>query len=90
MGDGRSTCEPRASPTSLSGAARVAVHDLCALTIGGIALLAFGLLAGDFRPWLGWVTLGADAIFLAGYLYVRDIPPFVFYLLFTAVGLAVL
>jgi len=60
------------------------------LTIGGIALLAFGLLAGDFRSWLGWATLAADAVFLAGYLYLSDIPPFVFYLLFTVVGLAVL
>jgi hypothetical protein len=60
------------------------------LTIGGIVLLALGLLAGDFRPWLGWVTLGADVFFLAGYMRFRDIPPFVFYLLFALVGLAVL
>ena len=60
------------------------------LTIGGIALLALGLLIGDFPTWLGWVTLGTDAVFLAGYLRFKDIPPFVFYLLFVLVGLAVL
>jgi hypothetical protein len=60
------------------------------LTIGGIALLAVGLLIGDFRTWLGWLTLGTDIVFLAAYLRFKDIPPFVFYLLLTLVGLAVL
>ncbi len=60
------------------------------LTIGGIALLALGLLVGDFRTWLGWLTLGTDVVFLAAYLRFKDIPPFVFYLLLTLVGLAVL
>lgn len=60
------------------------------LTIGGLALLAAGLLSGDFRTWPGWVTGGADAFFLAAYLRFEDIPPFVFYLLLALVGLAVL
>jgi hypothetical protein len=60
------------------------------LTIGGIALLAVGMLIGDFRPWLGWLTLGTDVVFLAAYLRFEDIPPFVFYVLLTLVGLAVL
>ena len=38
--------------------------------------------------WLGWLTLGADLIFLAGYLWLNDIPPFVFYLLLLLAGLA--
>jgi len=40
--------------------------------------------------WLGWVTLTAGAFFLVGYLRFRDIPPFVFYVLLTVVGVAVL
>jgi hypothetical protein len=60
------------------------------LTVAGIALLALGLLIGDFPTWVGWVTLGADVVFPAGYLRFTDIPPFVFYLLFVLVGLAVL
>ena len=60
------------------------------LTIAGIALLAVGLLIGDFPTWVGSVTLGADVVFLAGYLRFKDIPPFVFYLLLVVVGLAVL
>ena len=60
------------------------------LTIGGIALLAFGLLIGDFDTWLGWLTLGTDVVFLAAYLRFSDISPFVFYMLLTLVGLAVL
>ena len=60
------------------------------VTIAGIALLALGLLTGDFPVWLGWVTLAAGAFFLVGYLRFRDIPPFVFYVLLTVVGVAVL
>ncbi|HZC99812.1 MAG TPA: hypothetical protein VFA46_06355 [Actinomycetes bacterium] len=51
------------------------------LTIGGLALLGAGLLTGRFPAWLGCLTLGADLVFLAGYLWFKDIPPFVFYLL---------
>jgi hypothetical protein len=60
------------------------------LTIGGIALMAFGLLTGDFRTCVAWVTLGTDVLFLAGYLRFGGIPPLVLYLLLTLVGLAVL
>lgn len=56
------------------------------LTIGGLALLGAGLVAGGFRPWLGWLTLGAALLFLAGYLWFKDIPPFVYYLLLLLVG----
>jgi hypothetical protein len=56
------------------------------LTVAGLALLGAGLLAGAFPAWLGWVTLAADAVFLAAYLLTRDIPPFVFYLLLPLVG----
>jgi hypothetical protein len=59
------------------------------LTIGGLALLGVGLLAGRFPLWLGWLTLGTDVVFLAGYLWFKDIPPFVFYLLLLLVGLVV-
>lgn len=60
------------------------------LTLAGLALLGIGLLLGDFAAWAGWLTLGADAFFLAIYLKSGDIPPFVFYLLLAAVGIAVL
>ena len=59
------------------------------LTLAGLALLGSGLLLGDFAAWAGWLTLVADAVFLAIYLKSGDIPPFVFYLLLTAVGIAV-
>ena len=59
-------------------------------TIAGIALLGLGLLIGEFPTWLGWVTLAADVVFLAGYLRFGDIPPFVFYALLTVVGVGVL
>ncbi len=56
------------------------------LTIGGLALLSTGLLMGSFSVWLAWLALGADVLFLALYLRFKDIPPFVFYMLFTVVG----
>lgn len=59
------------------------------LTIGGLALLGIGLLAGGLPAWLGWLTLAADILFLTGYLRYRDIPPFVFYLLLLLVGAVV-
>lgn len=58
------------------------------LTIGGLALLGTGLVNGAFPSWLGWLTLAADAVFLALYLATKDIPPFVFYLLLLVVGVA--
>ena len=60
------------------------------LTFAGLFLLGVGILEGNWPDWWGWVILGADALFVAGYLRYRDIPPFVFYLLLTVVGLAVL
>jgi hypothetical protein len=56
------------------------------LTIGGLALLGLGLLAGRYPAWLGWLTLGADPLFLAGYLWLKDLPPFVYYLLLLLIG----
>jgi hypothetical protein len=60
------------------------------LTIAGLALLGVGLLMGGWPNWTGWVTVGLDLLFLAGYARYGDIPPFVFYLLLGIVGVAVL
>jgi hypothetical protein len=60
------------------------------LTIAGLAVAGVGLFGDEYPAGLGWVVLVADAVFLAGYVAVRDIPPFVFYLLLTAVGIVVL
>jgi hypothetical protein len=56
------------------------------LTIGGLALLGAGLLAARYPAWLGWLTLGTDLLFLTGYLWLGDIPPFVLYLLLLLIG----
>lgn len=58
------------------------------LTIGGLALLAVGLLADHRAPGAAWVTIAADVTFLAGYLRFADLPPFLFYLLFSAIAAA--
>ena len=58
------------------------------LTIAGLALLAVGLLADDVARATAWVTLAADVAFLAAYVRFSDLPPFVFYLLFPAIAVA--
>jgi hypothetical protein len=60
------------------------------LTLGGLAMLGVGLLLGTTPDWLGWLAIGADALFIAAYVRWKDIPPFVFYLLMTVVGAVVL
>jgi hypothetical protein len=55
------------------------------LTIGGLAALGVGLLAGG-AAWLGAATLVADVLFLVAYGTFGDIPPFAFYILLLAVG----
>jgi hypothetical protein len=57
------------------------------LTIGALALLGAGLLAGRFPAWLGWLTLGADLVFAAGYRWFKG-PPAVRVLFYLLVGLA--
>lgn len=61
----------------------------CWLTFAGLALLGVAFLERG-PQWLGWVVLGADALYVLGYVRYGDIPPFVFYLLLTVVGVAVL
>lgn len=59
------------------------------LTLGGLALLGVSLLTSDHPGWIGWFVLGADVAFLALYVALRDIPPFLFYLLLILVGAVV-
>jgi hypothetical protein len=60
------------------------------LTIAGLALLGAALLMAGFPAWLGWLTLGADLLFLLAYVWFSDIPPFFFYLLLLLVGVVLL
>ena len=60
------------------------------LTTGGLMPLGVGLLLGGFPTWLGWLTCGASVAFLIIYVLWRDVPPFVFYVLITAVGIMLL
>lgn len=60
------------------------------LTTGGLMLLGVGLLLRGFPNWLGWLTCNASIAFSIVYVLWRDIPPFVFYVLLTAVGVMLL
>ncbi|MBT2532617.1 hypothetical protein J7E83_10895 [Arthrobacter sp. ISL-48] len=57
------------------------------LQIGGLAALGGGLLLSPLKPWTG-ITAAISAPILGGILVAtKDLPPFVFYLVETAVGL---
>lgn len=56
------------------------------LTNAGLASLGAGLVVAGSSVWIGWLTLAADAAFVAAYVRFGDIPPFVFYLLLLVVG----
>ena len=60
------------------------------LTVAGLFLMGAGLLTGSWADVLGWIVLGADALFVVAYVRYGDIPPFVFYVLLSVVGIAVL
>ena len=60
------------------------------LTLGGLLLLGVGIVLGDWPGWLGWLVIATDALFLALYLRYRDLPPFVFYVVLSVVGVVVL
>jgi hypothetical protein len=60
------------------------------LTFAGLFVLGAGILAGSWAAWLGWIIVGANALFVAVYLRYGDLPPFVFYVLLSVVGFAVL
>ncbi len=44
----------------------------------------------DYPGWLGPLVVAADLGFLGLYAVTRDIPPFVFYLLLTVVGVVLI
>jgi hypothetical protein len=60
------------------------------LTFAGLALMGVGVLAGGWASWIGWMVLGADALFILAFVSLRDIPPFVFYVVLTIAGIFVL
>jgi hypothetical protein len=58
-------------------------------TIAGLLVLGAGLLAGSFPGWTSSLTIAAALGFLVAYLRLGDLPPFVFYLLFILIGIAI-
>jgi hypothetical protein len=57
------------------------------LTLAGLGSLGVGLLGATYPVWTGWATLAGALGFLIVYVRLRDIPPFVFYLLLPVVSL---
>ena len=60
------------------------------LTIGGLATLGAGLVTGGISMWLGWLTVAVAVLCTAAYVSFKDIPPFVFYILFVVIGVVLL
>jgi hypothetical protein len=56
------------------------------LHIGGLAALGAGLLLLPLKPWTGITAITSAPVFAAILAGTKDIPPFVFYLVETAVG----
>ncbi|MDQ5861192.1 MAG: hypothetical protein M3536_02880 [Actinomycetota bacterium] len=56
------------------------------LHIGGLAALGAGLLLTPLKPWTGITAAASAPVFGAILAGTKDIPPFVFYLVETAVG----
>ena len=56
------------------------------LHIGGLAALGAGLLLTPLKPWTGITAAASAPIFAAILAGTKDIPPFVFYLVETVVG----
>lgn len=56
------------------------------LHIGGLAALGAGLLLLPLKPWTGITAAASAPVFAAILAGTKDIPPFVFYLVETAVG----
>lgn len=56
------------------------------LHIGGIAALGAGLLLTPLKPWTGITAAASAPVFAAILAGTKDIPPFAFYLVETAVG----
>jgi len=48
------------------------------------------LLLGAWPTWTGWLTVVATGLFVVLYVRLRDLPPFVFYVVLTVVGVGVL
>jgi L-asparagine transporter-like permease len=55
-------------------------------TLGALAVTGIGLLSTGLPTWTGCYTLGATALFAAWWLKVKDLPPFVFYLVTGVLG----
>ena len=60
------------------------------LTIGGLATLGAGLVTGGISVWLGRLTVAVAVLCTAAYVSFKDIPPFVFYILFVVIGVVLL
>lgn len=51
------------------------------LTIAGLAVWGWIYLQSGFPGWLGWATIGLAAVVLVLFVALRDMPPFVYYVI---------
>lgn len=51
------------------------------LTIAGLAVWGWIYLQSGFPGWLGWATIGLAAVVLVLFVTLRDMPPFVYYVI---------
>jgi hypothetical protein len=59
-------------------------------TLAALGTTGIALLSADLPRWTAWLLVGATTLFTAAWLRFRDLPPFVFYLVTGALGVAAL
>lgn len=57
------------------------------LTMAGLVLIGMALLQTQMAPWVGWLSIGAAALFLVLGVIFRDMPPFVYYVVTLTAGI---
>jgi len=59
------------------------------LTQAALILLGYGLAQTGYPAWLGWGLTGLSLLLTAGFLILKDMPPFVYYVLLLIAGIVV-
>ena len=60
------------------------------LTQAGLAAVGFMLLRSEMPGWIGWTVIGGVVLLFLLYLLLKDVPPFLYYILTFLMGLAMI
>ena len=60
------------------------------LTQAGLILIGLALLRSPLPGWVGWMLVGGPILLFVAYLILKDMPPFVYYLMTLLAGLMII